>query len=57
MTAQQLAGEIRRIEREMTQLKADLYDRVVALDHLRGVHQAAQAQEAQATAQAQRETD
>lgn len=57
MTAQQLAGEIRRIEREMTQLKADLYDRVVALEHLRGVHQATQAQEAQATAQAQRETD
>lgn len=57
MTSKQLAGEIRRIEIEMRQLKSDLYDRVVALEHLRGVHAAAKADEDQAAAQAQRESD
>lgn len=45
MTSQEIAQEIRRIEREIQQFKAELYDRLVALDHLRPVHAAAQAQE------------
>lgn len=49
MTSQDIRQEIQRIEREVVSLKADLFDRLHALEHLRGVHEAAKAQEDQAS--------
>lgn len=50
MTSEQLAAEARRLERELVRLKADLYDRLVALEHVRTIQATAKAQEDQAAA-------
>lgn len=45
MKAADIAKEIRRVEGEIKHFKAELYDRIVALEHLHVVHEAAKAKD------------